>query len=349
MKVLKAGVVGLGMGRFHLRKLNEHPNFEIAAICDIDEEKLKVHCEQYNAPGYTDYDTMIREAGLDLVVIASPTHFHHDHAVYAMEHGVDVFLEKPMASTYAAAQDIARVQQETGRKLMIYQPHRTFSLTLAMQDVLKSGKMGKIYLMKRRNSCFFKRNSWQAFLKNGGGTLFNRGAHHIDELLFLSGGNPEKISSELIKVLAMGDADDFFKVMIRTDNKILLDAEMNMSTPINCVPWEVYGDRGCAIVTTDSQGREVIRTRYFVDDEIPEHKYQAVGPLSEETVEYPWEIKDYVVADYTPLEIYDKCYAYYALDEEPFVPVADTLKVMYTLETAAKAAGPITDVEKECK
>jgi len=342
MKKLKTAVVGLGMGlSFHIPRIIEHENYELTAICDINKEKLDEICAKYGAAAYTDYNKMIDEAGIDVVVIASPTNLHKDHSVYAMEHGVDVFLEKPMAKTHAEALEIYDVMKKTGRKLMIYQPHRTMSDDLTVQAVMNSGLLGKIYMIKRRSGCFFVRTNWQAYIKNGGGTLFNHGAHYVDELLYLSKGKPEQVSCVLAKVLATGDADDFYKALIRTDNGMILDCEMSMSNAINCVPWEIFGDKGTAVSTVAADGRGCIRVRYFVGDEMVQSQYLKTASVKEDTAEYPWAVKDFYYDDYPRINIYDKIYDYIALDQPSFIPVEETLTVMQTLERCRDAAGVI--------
>ncbi len=339
MKKIKVGIVGLGMGlMFHIPHIIANEKYDLKAICDVNKEKLDEVCAEYDAEAYTDYNTMIDKAELDLVVIASPTNLHKAHSVYAMEHGVDVFLEKPMARTYDEAVEIADVMKKAGRKLMVYQPHRTRSDDLAVQSVLDSGYLGMVYMIKRRSGCFFVRTNWQAYTKNGGGSLFNHGSHYIDELLYVSGGKPEHVSCVLAKVLAVGDADDFYKAIIRTDNNMILDCEMSMSNAINCVPWEIFGDKGTAVYTKDSDGNDVIRVRYFIGDEMEQSKYLKTAPVSESTAEYPWAVKDFRYSDYPEIEIYDKCYEYYALDQASFVPIEDTLTVMKTLERCRDAA-----------
>lgn len=344
MKQLKTAVVGLHMGlNFHVKRITEHPGFQLIALCDINRAKLDEACATYGVAGYTDFYEMILDVKPDLVVIASPTNFHHDHAIYAMEHGVDVFLEKPMANNAVEAQEIADCMSRTGRKLMIYQPHRTFSDCLAVSAAIQSGLMGKIFTIKRRDACYFIRDNWQAYRKNGGGTLYNRGSHYFDECIMLSGGVPVKSNCILTRVLARGDADDCFKAIIKTDNDMLLDIEMIMATAYKCVPWEIFGEKGTAVQTKDAQGRDVIRVRYYAEDpaDCPVCRYLTTADPACETADAPWAIKDFPLEDYGPLNIYDLCYDYYALDKAPFVPVSETLTVMKTLDACWEDAGGV--------
>jgi predicted dehydrogenase len=96
MKKLKAGVIGLGMGKGHIDKFREHPMVEVVAIADLDEEKLKKIGEDKKITNlYNDPEKMIKEAGLDIVAIAVPNKFHKPLTITALEAGLHVICEKP--------------------------------------------------------------------------------------------------------------------------------------------------------------------------------------------------------------------------------------------------------------
>ena len=107
----RIGIVGFGfMGKMHFRCYKDNDNAQIVAICDADANKLKEDCEVVgNVEGaeekidladielYTDYDKMLAEANLDAVSITLPTFMHKDFTVKAVQAGVNVLCEKPMA------------------------------------------------------------------------------------------------------------------------------------------------------------------------------------------------------------------------------------------------------------
>ncbi|MGI6539078.1 MAG: Gfo/Idh/MocA family protein [Caldicoprobacterales bacterium] len=333
--MLKTAVIGLGMGlNFHIPQIVSHKKFELAAIADVDEEKLRIASEKYNVPGYTDAYEMMDTVPLDLVVIASPTQFHAPHSIAAMERGIDVFLEKPMASTLEEAKEIYDVHIRTGRKIMVYQPHRTFSETVAAKAILDSGILGRVYRITRSIRTYFKRSSWQAYKKNGGGTLNNHGSHYIDLLLYLAKGNAVSVKCELQRILATGDADDCARILMKTDNDIVLDIDMNFASAFNPNVWELYGDLGTAVLVHPESGKPFFRARYLdLKFALEAQKYYpCTNPLND-NAEYPWMIKDFEVGDNRyAINIYDKCYEYFKLNQEPFVPITDTLKVMDVLK-----------------
>lgn len=137
MKKIKVAVIGLGRigWGFHLPQIAGHGGFHLISAADTSEERLLEAKEKYSITGYTDYIEMYEKEKPDLVVIASPTLFHREQAIEAMEHGIDVFLDKPMAMDLKEADDIINTMERTGRKLMVYQPHRVTAEFTALQDI----------------------------------------------------------------------------------------------------------------------------------------------------------------------------------------------------------------------
>ena len=83
-KTLKAGVIGLGMGRGHVRGLQNHPEVEVVSIADLSQERLDQIQNEYNVPRtYKEGEEMIRKEDLDIVAIATPNFLVEKHSVIA--------------------------------------------------------------------------------------------------------------------------------------------------------------------------------------------------------------------------------------------------------------------------
>ena len=99
---LRIGSVGIGgMGNGHLSAHVGNKRVKIVALCDLIPEKCEQAIIRHNldpkTPIYTDFREMIDKEKLDAVDIATPNDFHSVIAVYALEHGLHVFCEKPDA------------------------------------------------------------------------------------------------------------------------------------------------------------------------------------------------------------------------------------------------------------
>ena len=77
MATYRAGIIGLNLGQSHARGFEQAEGIEVAAVCDIDENRLEEVGDQYDVPGrYTDAETMLQEAALDVVSVATPASLH---------------------------------------------------------------------------------------------------------------------------------------------------------------------------------------------------------------------------------------------------------------------------------
>ncbi len=105
MKQLRTVVVGLGRigWQFHLPQIARHDSFDLAAVIDSLDERRQEADAEYRVPGYTDLQSCVEDMAVDLVVLASPTPMHAEHAETAFAAGSDVFCDKPMAPDLAAA------------------------------------------------------------------------------------------------------------------------------------------------------------------------------------------------------------------------------------------------------
>lgn len=219
MKILKIAVVGLGRIGWgtHLPAIaKKNDQYKLVGVVDLSSERLAEAKEKYDVNGYTDIADMINAEHPDVVVVCSPTHLHCEHANTAMRMGCDVFLDKPMAVDYETACKIADCAKETGRKLMVFQPCRAGAEPNQLMDLIASGKIGEVYSIQRGRCGYARRNDWQALAKFGGGMLNNYGAHHIDELLYMTREKVRRLSCIKYKIASAGDADDTVKIVFET-------------------------------------------------------------------------------------------------------------------------------------
>ena len=337
MKKLKTGLSGLGRvgWPFHFPQLVKKEGFELKAVVDMQDDRLAeakekapdIHC-------YKDFNKMIEEEDLDLVVIASPTGFHYEQLKKAFESGVDVFLEKPMAMDLAEADKMIALKKQYGRKLMVYQPHRKFAHTVKAKEIIDSGILGDIYMIKHETSLFRFRSDWQSLKKYGGGMVNNYGAHFIDLLLYLSNSTKAvDINCHLRRIASVGDADDVVKLVMLSDNNTILDLDINCAAATSNKQLIVYGNYGTLWL---DKGSRVLNVKHFdptktqgftIDESLAAagRKYDFIG-------EPPWEEEEIPLAGCKEVDYYEKCYEYFALDQKPFVDVSETREVMRIIQ-----------------
>ena len=335
MKVLKTAVVGLGRigwGRHIPEILAHREKFSLAAVVDVSQDRLEEARSKYGVSGYTDVEQMIRAETPDLVVIASPTHLHHAHACTAMRLGVDVFLDKPMATDYETACAIAGCAAENGRKLMVYQPHRAGATVNQLMQILNSGKIGKLTSIHFAYNGYVRRSDWQAFQKYGGGMLNNYGAHYIDILIHMAGDKVRRLYCSKDTVASAGDADDVVKIIFKTQRGITLDIDINQAAALSGPAWTIFGQYGAIISEISPEGKPQYRLRWYDPCQAPKITASEVLAAANRSynndVPLPW-VEEVIPEDSQyAVDFYEKVYEYFAEDKAPYVPVEETLHVM---------------------
>ena len=329
----------IGLGRigwdYHLKQIVSHDCFTLSAVVDTNTERLAEAKTLYGVKGYTDYRQMLLEEKPELVVIASPTVFHKEQAIAAMEAGADVLLDKPMAMDYSEACSIAQVQQKTGRKLVIYQPRRFDRFTATAKHILESGLLGNIYQIQLVNHSYARRDDWQAFFQYGGGHLRNHGAHTIDLLLYLSGSTANDFLCRTKRLLCLGDADDCVQIIMQTKNDIQLNIDLNMAASIPHNYFVIYGVYGTAELRRDENRKAYFYMKYC-DPTHLEHK-TASNELAAANRAYPQDQVDWIekcipINDFDDADFYAACEEFFIRNGPSPVPLEQTLHVMELIE-----------------
>ncbi|MBU4201022.1 MAG: Gfo/Idh/MocA family oxidoreductase [Verrucomicrobia bacterium] len=341
MKELRTAVLGLGRigWQFHLPRIHQHAGFNLVAVVDPLPDRLKEARTVYGVKGYADCDALFAAETPDLIVVASPTSFHADQTIAAFRHGSDVFCDKPMAVSLGEADRMIGVMAECRRKLMVYQPHRATAEVVALQDILRQDLIGRVYMIKRTCTDYTRRNDWQAFRKNFGGMLNNYGAHYIDQLLYLSQSPVKRATCSLRTIASLGDADDVVKAVLETENGMLLDVDINMAAAVSMRPWHILGQRGAIVLSDDTSAWHVC---YYRPEDLPVIPVQDGLAAAERRYgsgeKITWQELMIPISDFKPVDFYAKCYDYFALNRDPFVPVTATRELMRVIDLCRQDA-----------
>lgn len=333
MKILNTALVGLGRigWKFHLAEIVKNPGFKLIAVVDPVQERLDEAETLHSAKGFTDCESLF-DSGIeiDLVVIASPTVYHKEQALLAFKNGCDVFCDKPMTVSFDEAEEIFNAVKTLKRKFMVYQPHRATKEFLALQHILTLDLIGSVYMIKRTSTGYTRRNDWQSLTVHGGGMLNNYGAHFLDQLLHITSSKIDSILCACLQtVISVGDAEDFVKLIMKTDNGIVLDMEINMASAHSMPTWHIAGTRGSIILNQEKTSWHV---RYIPENELEEVELQE--GLAAQNREYGngtnlnWKEDVFEVSSFEAIDYYSKCYDYFALDQPPFVPIEETMEIM---------------------
>ncbi len=332
-KIIRCAVIGLGRiaWSFHLPQIAENPGFRLIAAADPDVARLNEAKKTFGVPMLFEDFRDLPFDRLDLAVIASPTFLHREQSIFCMEHGVDVFCDKPAAPSLADALKMHHAALKCGRRLSVYQPYRLCFDTLTAESILESGKLGTVYSIRRECSGFVRRNDWQSLKSRGGGMLLNYGAHYIDQMLYLMHDVCADAVCRSRRILSLGDAEDVVSVLLTGKSGCLYQMNINQASCGELPALTLFGNLGTAWMRPDRtwQVCRCLResmppVRLNALPAAPGRAYPSENiPWIRETVpEVPEDLSAY----------YRRCCDYYALGKPPVADFADTLEVMRTIE-----------------
>src|SRR3989338_5494709 len=139
-------VIGVGsMGRNHARVFSELEGVLLKAVVDRDIDLARTVATRYRTNAYCEYQEIFSSEEVDAVSIAVPSQFHKECAIFAMDRGKHVLVEKPIATDEMEALDILRCAELNGVKLMVGHIERFNPAVIELKRRLEKGEVGEIY------------------------------------------------------------------------------------------------------------------------------------------------------------------------------------------------------------
>jgi predicted dehydrogenase len=193
MGQLTVAVVGLGLGRVHVRCYAEHEAVERLVVCDTDEGRAGQVREETPAvaAAYPDLEAMLEAEPLDAVSIVTPDHLHRPQAERCLAAGCHVLLTKPLATNLQDGRAIVRAAEQARRVLMVAHEKRFRARARAVRRALAEGEVGNVVHVrvdclqdKRRQ---FERSPWYASAEAGRTAMVGTAIHQVDLLRYFVG------------------------------------------------------------------------------------------------------------------------------------------------------------------
>jgi UDP-N-acetylglucosamine 3-dehydrogenase len=235
---LRIGLAGLGsMGRNHLRVIVGHPETTLAAVADPDPEALGAAVAQTGARGFANPLEMALAADVDAIVIAAPTTAHPAIAHAAIERGLPVLVEKPLAATVDEARAIVEAARARGIPVQVGHVERYNPAVLELGRRLREGWLATIYaIMSRRAGPF------PARIRDVGVTV-DLATHDADMLSWIASERPTRVYAELARRKHASHEDLLFGLLhFPSGARGMLD--VNWLTPAKRRQLVVIGEEG---------------------------------------------------------------------------------------------------------
>ena len=201
---MRYALIGCGRIATNHMKAAVNNQLEISAVCDVVPEHMEVLLAKHELQNdmsilrYTDYKSMIQEVKPDLVSIATESGIHAEIALFCIDHGVHVIIEKPMAMSISDANEIIRCSEEKHVKVSACHQNRFNIAVQEMRHALEAGRFGRlshgsIHVRWNRNQGYYDQAPWRGTWAQDGGALMNQCIHGIDLLRWTFGGEIEEV------------------------------------------------------------------------------------------------------------------------------------------------------------
>lgn len=201
---MKYALIGCGRISTNHLKAALNNNLEIVAVCDLIGDKMNDLLTKHNLQKdngikkYTNYKEMIKETSPDLVSIATESGNHADIALYCINEGINLIIEKPMAMSIEDADRIIEASEAKGVKVSACHQNRFNVAIKELRKAIDSGRFGKlshgsIHVRWNRNHSYYDQASWRGTWSQDGGALMNQCIHGIDLLRWMMGDDITEI------------------------------------------------------------------------------------------------------------------------------------------------------------
>jgi UDP-N-acetylglucosamine 3-dehydrogenase len=217
---LRFGIVGSGvMGSNHARVLAELPGIELVAIADPDAAVAGKIAGLLGCKAVADHKSLLA-LGLDAVIIAAPTHLHHEIALDCIEAGVDILVEKPIAPSVEEGRAIVAAARRKGVKLMVGHVERFNPTVQAIKQAISSQEILSIAIT--RVGPFPPRMS-------NVGVVTDLAVHDIDLIRWFTESEIVEVQPQLTRAIA--EREDIALLQFRTASGVLAHINTNWLTP----------------------------------------------------------------------------------------------------------------------
>lgn len=196
--IIRAGVIGLGVGNQHLISYQATAGVEVRAICDIDPTRLaEIGDAQGVAERYQDWRRITEHPDIDVVSICSYDDGHAEQAVSAFRNGKHVMIEKPVALNRAEAEAVLRAQQDSGRYITSNLILRRSPRFIELHEQIRAGAFGEIFHVEGDyvHDILWKiTEGWRGRMHTYN-VVYGGGIHLIDLMRWLIGDEVEAVAS----------------------------------------------------------------------------------------------------------------------------------------------------------
>lgn len=204
---------GISSKTFHAPFLTTQPEYKLIRV--VERKTKEAEAKYPGVEVVNNFDALLSDPEVELVVITSPNETHFPYAKAALEAGKHVVVEKPFTNTSAEAKELVEVAEKSGKVLSVYHNRRYVADFRTMKDILEKNLLGELHEFVSHYDRYRPDprtiGVWREKAMPGSGVFYDLGSHLIDQSLVLF-GHPKNIYADLRKQKPYSLVDDYFAV-----------------------------------------------------------------------------------------------------------------------------------------
>ncbi len=235
---VRTAVIGVGaMGRNHARLHHNLPETELLAVADADAATGEAISRQHGVKVYTDYRAMLDAEPVEAVSICVPTTFHLEVASEAIQRGIHVLVEKPIAATVEEGQTLVDQAHDQNVVCMVGHVERFNPAVVELKRRLQQGELGRIFEIVARRKGPFPRRIRDV------GVVIDLAAHDLDIMWYLTNAEVTRVYAETAQRVHES-REDMLSGLLRFADDTVGVLDINWLTPTKIRELSVIGERG---------------------------------------------------------------------------------------------------------
>jgi scyllo-inositol 2-dehydrogenase (NADP+) len=183
---MRVGLLAYGaIGHEHNLAVQATEGLELTAVCDVNPDRVAAALELApDAVAFSDATAMLDSGLVDVVIVSTPPNTHYDWAKAALERGIHVVLEKPMALTADQCDEVMALAADAGLTLVVYQNRRFDPDFVTMRRLIREGAVGEVFEYDSFVGGYSRPcDYWHSDAAVSGGAIFDWGSHYLDQIL----------------------------------------------------------------------------------------------------------------------------------------------------------------------
>ncbi len=212
--------------------LNASKQNRLLAVASRSQSSADAYAREWNIPrAYGSYEALLTDTEIDVIYNPLPNHLHAEWTIKALRAGKHVLCEKPFAMTLAEVDSMITASKETGKVLAEAFMYRHHPQTLKVKEIVESGMLGKLQLIRGSFTFILNREGNFRFDKErGGGSIWDVGCYPISYARMIVGQEPLEVFGW--QVLGPGGSDESFIGQLRFANGVHAQFDSGFKSPL---------------------------------------------------------------------------------------------------------------------